>query len=186
MDGESAQRWRSGKKWRPERGKDEAFCKSCSICKCLGNFRPCDEFATEEKIHDPREDMFRYSCFFLDYVDVNNSFMLAGVDHPLLYQHLIACTAQTCRMHMLHIRERLSVPIICPLQTKISSCNTGLPLEMTWKPSSICLQSFGTKWIGDAISWAQAVERRIRKWWTVAPFCIYRELNTNFGAHGGT
>lgn len=105
---------------------------------------------------------------FLDDVDVNNSFMLAGVDHPLLYQHLIACTAQTCRMHMLHIRERLSVPIICPLQTKISSCNTGLPLEMTWKPSSICLQSFGTKWIGDAISWAQAVERRIPKWWTVA------------------
>ena len=117
---------------------------------------------------------------FLDYVDVNKRFMLAGVDHPLLYQHLIACTAQTCRMHMLHIRERLRVPIRCPLQTKISSCNNGL------KPSSICLQSFGTKWIGDAISWAQAVERRIPKWWTVAPFCICRELNTNFGAYGGT
>ena len=40
----------------PERGKDEV---SCSIC--VGNLGLCDEFAMEEKIHDPREYMFRYS-----------------------------------------------------------------------------------------------------------------------------
>ena len=60
---------------------------------------------------------------FLNYVDVNKRFMLAGVDHPLLYQHLIACTAQTCRMHMLHIRERFES------SNQMSLANKNLKLQ---------------------------------------------------------
>lgn len=99
------------------------FCKSCSTCKWVGNLCPCDEFAKEEKIHDPREDMFRYSWKF--WIDVNNSFKLAGVDHPLLYQHMIPCT--TCCIFGNDWVFQSYVPC-----KQLSSCYTGLRLKMTW------------------------------------------------------
>ncbi len=141
--------------------------------------------------------------------------MLAEVDHPLLHQHL-DCLHSTnmsdahaaysgtieCSNHLSLANKSQVATADCQLSRLPLNGKKAIISTMIWrgKPLIIYLQSFGTKWIGDAISWARAAERRVPnggQWqlfadvfsWHLTPrieyqvWCIWRYLKYKSFSH---